>query len=870
MADDIVGTAGNDTIVQAKSDTDTWRNYRGLEGDDLFQLYMGAALGGPGNDRIEKLASADWWRTVQAAYWDSPKSVAVDLAAGTADDGWGTHDTLVGVDQVGGSWQGNDHLFGNENSNYFWVGGGNGTVLVDGRGGDDFIGLPQFYDKMPLSNFDISVAIDGLSGTVRLLPGANLPTWQLNFSNVEHIGYGEDFHFVADYIKPADLANIGLLAGDANRWNAGAARGSAVEVSFSFLDSAPANGVGATGFESFSPGERAAVRSILDAAAAVAGISFKEVSSGSGQLQFAGSEQTATKGVSAMPGEPGAGAVWIDRDTLANLAPGGEGYAVLLHEIGHALGLRHPRNVEANDHYTQQMRVQDDITGNTVMSQAAAADGTFPSGWEALDVTALRTLYGSRSVNAGNTSYVLDGLRLVSETSIVDDGGNDTIDASAAKTGAAIDLVPGHLSSVGVSASGLAASFNLGIETGTWIENAVGTAFDDVIKGNTLDNMLKGGKGNDWIDGSAGTDTAVFDGARGDYLVTTGYGKVYVAARDGSGGFDTLLGIERLAFKDQSTALGPSALGADMHIDVDQNSSVSGSLPAATDATAITATYTLAKGASNGSITINANGSFTYTPVAGFASGDSFGYTLSDGKNSNSYMGYIDVRPAASKQFGGGGADSMGGTSGDDIIAAGSGNDTMHGSVGTDSIDGGSGSDTMDYVGLRGDFSFTAGSGGAVIVRKAGTDGTDTLTNMERVLFDDGAVALDTAGVAGQAYRVYVAAFARAPDPAGLGFWMHFMDSGATLAATAAGFMGSSEFQGLYGANPSSTTLITKLYQNVLHRAPDAAGLAYWDGLLKSGALTGAQVVTGFSESGENQAQVIGVIAAGMDYIPYI
>ena len=48
--------------------------------------------------------------------------------------------------------------------------------------------------------------------------------------------------------------------------------------------------------------------------------------------------------------------------------------------------------------------------------------------------------------------------------------------------------------------------------TGTLIERAIGSAFDDVLLGNDANNALKGGLGNDWIDGGKGTDTAVFDG----------------------------------------------------------------------------------------------------------------------------------------------------------------------------------------------------------------------------------------------------------------------------------------------------------------------------------------------------------------------
>jgi hypothetical protein len=53
----------------------------------------------------------------------------------------------------------------------------------------------------------------------------------------------------------------------------------------------------------------------------------------------------------------------------------------------------------------------------------------------------------------------------------------------------------------------------------------------------------------------------------------------------------------------------------------------------------------------------------------------------------------------------------------------------------------------------------------------------------------------------------------------------------------------------------------------VLHREPDAAGLAWWlDNVHK---LTRPQVLETFSESPENQAQVIGTIQDGIQYTPW-
>ena len=122
-----------------------------------------------------------------------------------------------------------------------------------------------------------------------------------------------------------------------------------------------------------------------------------------------------------------------------------------------------------------------------------------------------------------------------------------------------------------------------------------------------------------------------------------------------------------------------------------------------------------------------------------------------------------------------------------------------------------------------------------------------------RALLD---VALDAAGSAGKAFRLYQAAFNRAPDVPGLGFQMKALDDGLPLWFVAANFLRSPEFTSTYGSL-DDVEFVTQLYANVLHRGPDAGGLAYHLDHLANG-FTRADVVVGFSESPENQAALIG------------
>ena len=184
-------------------------------------------------------------------------------------------------------------------------------------------------------------------------------------------------------------------------------------------------------------------------------------------------------------------------------------------------------------------------------------------------------------------------------------------------------------------------------------------------------------------------------------------------------------------------------------------------------------------------------------------------------------------------------------------------------------IDGGAGMDKVVYSKGASSYTVTAQTGGFRIVDKTGADGTDTVTNVERLRFSDSVIALDIEGVAGQAYRVYQAAFARTPDLGGLGWWINAMDNGSTLASVAQGFVNSQEFKDVYGANPTNAQLVAKFYENVLRRPGEQAGIDFWTSVLDGGHATVADVLMGFSEGFENKAALVGVTANGIAYTPY-
>jgi hypothetical protein len=180
-----------------------------------------------------------------------------------------------------------------------------------------------------------------------------------------------------------------------------------------------------------------------------------------------------------------------------------------------------------------------------------------------------------------------------------------------------------------------------------------------------------------------------------------------------------------------------------------------------------------------------------------------------------------------------------------------------------DTLDGGMGLDTLAIHGARSQFTITHTSTGFTIFNA--TMGSQWVTNVERLMFTDGMVALDINGDGGMAYRLYQAAFNRAPDLGGLGYQMTALDNGLGIAQVAANFIASPEFAATYGSL-NNTQFVTQLYQNVLHRAPDSGGLAYHVNNLEHNGYARADVLVGFSESPENKAALIGAIQDGMNY----
>lgn len=387
-----------------------------------------------------------------------------------------------------------------------------------------------------------------------------------------------------------------------------------------------------------------------------------------------------------------AGDVWVNINQGQNGSPKAGGYSgqVLVHELGHAIGLEHPGDYDAHKDlpfsYANDAEYFQDTRQYSVMSyfsetNTGASFGGYYSAVPLLDdIRAIQYEYGpNMATRTGDTVYGFNSsaeriwFQATSGTTklvfaVWDAGGNDTLDFSGYGQNQTIDLREGNFSDVG----GLVG--NVAIAQGTQIENAIGGYGNDTINGNALSNNLAGGAGNDMLYSGAGGDT--IHGDAGDDTIAGFASGSYLRGDEGN---DSMIG--GIGFDDMHGNLG--------------NDTVSGG---------------------RGDDWV--------------LGGQGQDYVFGDDGND-----FIHGNIGNDTCYGGFGNDAVRGGQGDDMLQGQGGDDYMSGDRGDDTISGGAGADTFHAftgVGLDRVTDFNRSEGDRVLL-DAGTvytvaqEGQDTV-----------------------------------------------------------------------------------------------------------------------------------------------
>ncbi|MGK7863985.1 M10 family metallopeptidase C-terminal domain-containing protein [Falsiroseomonas sp. E2-1-a4] len=376
---------------------------------------------------------------------------------------------------------------------------------------------------------------------------------------------------------------------------------------------------------------------------------------------------------------------------LLDPIPGSVAWHVIMHELGHALGLSHPHsdNSRPGGSLFQMPAARDSVEFTNMAYRMPVGGGTgdqqlrgsydMPQTWMTLDIQALQHLYGANyATHAGNTTYRFDpatgevfvdgigqgapGANFILLT-IWDGGGIDTYDFSAYGTDLRIDLTPGAGSILAENQLADLTPANTGEARGTHmaqrslynallhqddprslIENVVGGSGNDHILGNQAANWLQGGAGADTLDGGAGADT--LDGGAG------------IDLRRGGTGNDTYLVDHQLDRIWERPGEGIDTVIASTGYRLGLNLEV-----------------------------------LRLTEAAGAAFGH--GNDLSNHIVGNSFDNFLTGGDGNDNLNGLDGDDRLDGGAGDDLLYGGAGNDRLYGGNGNDVLSGGTGNDLM-------------------------------------------------------------------------------------------------------------------------------------------------------------------------------
>jgi hypothetical protein len=482
----------------------------------------------------------------------------------------------------------------------------------------------------------------------------------------------------------------------------------------SYYGSRYGNGEPSNNFEAFTPAQQSATRAVLQHYSSVINVKFIEVTETSkqhGDLRYAETDAVKTAWAYYPSTSATGGDAWFNNSSnwYDNPTKGNYGYFTIMHETGHAMGLKHTH--EARGSFPTMPSDRDSIE-YSVMSYKSYVGSTkgyytneqwsYPQSLMMYDIAALQNLYGANyTTNAGNSVYKWNpqtgemsingaaqgapgGNRVF--LTIWDGGGNDTYDFSNYTSDLNVNLQPGlwttisqtQLANLGdgrYAAGNIANALLYKDNPASLIENVIGGSGNDKLVGNGGNNSFTGNAGNDTVDGLSGVNTAIFSGSASDYSLKQNSDGSWTVTdlRAGSpDGTDQLKNIQYFKFQDTTIGSNPNAAPVNSSPDAINDSystarntklvisPSSGVLANDVDTDGNLLTATLVSGPKNGTVSLKADGSFSYTPNRKFTGTDSFTYKASDGSSSDAATVTLNVGTSSATSSNGRGSKGLG------------------------------------------------------------------------------------------------------------------------------------------------------------------------------------------------------------------